>query len=204
MVQKKKPVVNEAILAAADSLFREKGYVGVSMGEIARAASVSPANIYVYFPSKLDLLLAVYEPWLRDQIEQMCEIASAINDPRERVRYVLRDVWRDLPSRENGFATSLVQALSLSSTEDVCSRDLLIWAEQRVEAVLLDAMPEARRAMLRDGVLARLIFMAFDGFVMKRHASGPCERVDQVVDVMSILVAGSDGAAGEAAAALNS
>ena len=118
MVQTKKPAINDAILAAAAGLFREKGYAGVSMSEIARAASVSPANIYVYFPSKLDLLLAVYEPWLRGQIGQMCETAYTINDARERVKYVLRDVWRDLPSRENGFARSLVQALSASSTEE--------------------------------------------------------------------------------------
>ncbi|MFN3144698.1 MAG: TetR/AcrR family transcriptional regulator [Paracoccaceae bacterium] len=190
MAQRKKEAVSEAILASAYNSFREKGYAATSISEIARAASVSPANIYVYFPSKLDVFLAVYEPWLREQIERMCAIAAEINDPSERIRFVLCDVWRDLPSRDNRFARSLVQALSTTSSSELCSRAMFQWAEQRVEEVILDAIPEPRRQMLRDGVLTRLIFLAFDGFVMKRGDEGPCDRVEEVIGAVWQLVGG--------------
>ncbi len=190
MAQKKKAEVSGAILAAAYDLFRENGYAATSVGEIARAASVSPANIYVYFPSKLDLLLAVYEPWLREQIERMCATAAEINDPSERIRFVLSNVWRDLPSRDNRFARSLVQALSTKSANDLCSRAMFQWAEQRVEDVILDAIPEPRRQMLSDGVLTRLIFLAFDGFVIKHGDDGPCDRVEEIIGAVWQLVGG--------------
>ena len=190
MAQKKKAEVSESILAAAYDLFREKGYAATSVGEIARAASVSPANIYVYFPSKLDLLLAVYEPWLREQIDRMCATAAEINDPSERIRFVLSHVWRDLPSRDNRFARSLVQALSNVSSSELCSRAMFQWAEQRVEEVILDSIPERRRQMLRDGVLTRLIFLAFEGFVMRRGDDGPCDRVEEVIGAVWQLVGG--------------
>ena len=47
------------ILAAAQRLFGERGYDGVSMTDIAEAAGLTVASSYHYFPSKLELFKAV-------------------------------------------------------------------------------------------------------------------------------------------------
>ena len=52
------PSKDEAILEAASQLFAERGY-GVSIDEIAAAASVSKQTIYARYASKHDLLAAV-------------------------------------------------------------------------------------------------------------------------------------------------
>lgn len=49
----------ERILEAATSFFQQYGYEGTSISRIARAAEMTPANIYWHFPSKLDLLAQV-------------------------------------------------------------------------------------------------------------------------------------------------
>ena len=38
---------------------------------IARTAGISTANVYVYFESKLDILFAVYTPWLEDRLDRL-------------------------------------------------------------------------------------------------------------------------------------
>jgi AcrR family transcriptional regulator len=34
-------------------------------------ARTAPSNVYVYFPSRLDVALAVYEPWLKSQVQAL-------------------------------------------------------------------------------------------------------------------------------------
>ncbi len=55
------PERKETILAAAQGLFADKGFHGVSVDEIARAVSVSPAILYRHFDSKQILYAAVLE-----------------------------------------------------------------------------------------------------------------------------------------------
>ena len=51
----------ERILAAAERLFAESGYAGVSMPEIAGASGITAGAIYRHFESKEDLFFAVVE-----------------------------------------------------------------------------------------------------------------------------------------------
>jgi len=55
------PERRESILSAAQGLFADKGLHGVSVDEIARAVSVSPAILYRHFNSKQALYEAVLE-----------------------------------------------------------------------------------------------------------------------------------------------
>ncbi|MET8845726.1 helix-turn-helix domain-containing protein [Amycolatopsis sp. NPDC004625] len=49
------------ILAAASALFREKGYAGTAMPEVAKAAGVSVQTVYKAFANKATLLKAVFD-----------------------------------------------------------------------------------------------------------------------------------------------
>lgn len=49
------------ILAAASGLFREKGYAGTAMPEVARTAGVSVQTVYKAFANKATLLKAVFD-----------------------------------------------------------------------------------------------------------------------------------------------
>ena len=55
------PERKETILSAAQGLFADKGFHGVSVDEIARAVNVSPAILYRHFDSKQTLYSAVLE-----------------------------------------------------------------------------------------------------------------------------------------------
>ena len=49
----------DEVLDAALTLFSTKGYARTSVSEIARAAGLSKGAVYLYFPSKHDILLAL-------------------------------------------------------------------------------------------------------------------------------------------------
>jgi len=58
--------VAEAILTTAASLFAEHGVRGASLGDIARALSISKGTLYYYFPTKQDVITAVAERTLHE------------------------------------------------------------------------------------------------------------------------------------------
>lgn len=60
MVQILKPERRERLFAAAEEVFAKRGYTGATIAEIARAAGVSAANVYLYFENKDALFYAVF------------------------------------------------------------------------------------------------------------------------------------------------
>jgi AcrR family transcriptional regulator len=67
---------------------------------IARAASISVGLLYNYFPSKADLLGALFEESMRD-VQASFASAEAASTPAERNRTVGAKLVRD-PGRESG------------------------------------------------------------------------------------------------------
>jgi AcrR family transcriptional regulator len=60
MVQTLKPERRERLIAAAEEVFARRGYAGATIAEIARAAGVSAANVYLYFENKDALFYEVF------------------------------------------------------------------------------------------------------------------------------------------------
>lgn len=192
MAQIKKPEIREAILGGASALFRERGYHRASMSQIAKLSGVSTANIYVYFASKLEILFSIYDPWLRDRLERLAVDSGGIGDPDQRLRFILKTLWNDIPAEENCFANNLMQALSTASPEDRYSRDLLFWAERKISTLIAETLPEDRRYLCENGSTAHILFMAFDGFAMNHNLNGPSRRIDHSVDLMARMLRGTD------------
>lgn len=196
MAQVKKAAVRDAILASALAQFAERSYAGTTLADIAAGAGVATSNIYVYFGSKLDVLFAVYQPWLVERLDRLQDELAAVEDPRARLGRILLALWRDIPADGNGFAHNLMQAISSLAPEDRYSRELLLLAEQRVSALLRDCLPPSRHALVEGDRLAHLLFMAFDGFVINQRLNGPSRRVEAIVDMVAGLLLpepGSDG-----------
>ena len=57
----RKAQTREELLAAGDRLFREQGFHGASLDQVAAAAGYTKGAVYSNFASKEDLFLAIYE-----------------------------------------------------------------------------------------------------------------------------------------------
>ena len=186
MAQTKKKEVRRAILDAAYKVIAERGYADASISEIARLANVSPANVYVYFRSKLDILFAIYDPWLTAQFDELERSLVQINAPSRRLKKVLSTLWRDIPSANNGFANNMMQALSATTGREGYKPTLRFAAEKRLSKMLEECLPHLDRERVRD--LASILFMAFDGYIVNFHllerATCPMRRLELLGEIL--------------------
>lgn len=200
MVQVKKPELREAILASAFALFKRRGYAATTLPQIAKGAGVSPGTVYIYFGAKLDVLYALYDPWLRERITRLERRLGRIPEPRQRLSTLLRALWREIPREHNGFANNLIQAISTAGPEERYDPALLAWVEERVAAMLHDALPPDRRRLLGTPWFAHVLMMACDGFVIGHHLRPDRPCGDGTVELMCGLILGEQAGAGRHAA----
>jgi len=188
MAQVKKEDVRSAILQAAFELISEKGYVGASMGQIARMAGVSHANIYIYFDSKLEVFFSLYEGWLKDKIAALEQRVLRAATPGRKCQVLLNGLFRELPTLDNGFANNLVQAIATVGPNESYTPELLMWLEKWVEGMLTLAIPRLQKAHARRRRLAHFVVMAFDGCSVNfrvNRASLPDEKlIKELTDML--------------------
>lgn len=79
----------DQLLDAAAGLFAAKGYRETTIREISNAIGMLPGSVYYHFPSKHELLLAVYEEGVRRMLEQLEEAHDANEDPWRQVERTL-------------------------------------------------------------------------------------------------------------------
>ena len=56
----------DAILRAAIDVFAERGFFNAQVADVARAAGVAAGTVYLYFRSKDDLLVSIFERTMRE------------------------------------------------------------------------------------------------------------------------------------------
>jgi len=81
------------LLEAALTLFVEKGFAATRSEEVAKAAGVSKGTLYLYFPSKEELLKAVIQHFLGTEIETGVQEAAAADGPTATVMEQLLVTW---------------------------------------------------------------------------------------------------------------
>src|SRR5579872_6264700 len=59
------PGKRDAILRAAIDVFAERGFFNAQVADVARAAGVAAGTVYLYFKSKDDLLVSIFEHSMR-------------------------------------------------------------------------------------------------------------------------------------------
>src|SRR3954464_8957768 len=80
----------DSILRAAIDVFAERGFFNAQVADVARAAGVAAGTVYLYFKSKDDLLVSIFEKSMRDGLTKgRCAVAD-LHDPSERLRRLAR------------------------------------------------------------------------------------------------------------------
>jgi AcrR family transcriptional regulator len=190
LAQVKKPKLRSAILKSASRRFARYGYVNTTLAELARDTGISTANLYSYVRSKLDILYAIHDGWLRKRIASLEQEVSALDSRRDKLGHLLRSLWRDLPREKNGFLNNMMEALSSVTPSDGYQPALLRWLEASIDRMLWDALPASRRDLLRDARLGHFVVMAFDGYIIYRHTHPHAQFNDATVDAMCSMLLG--------------
>jgi TetR/AcrR family fatty acid metabolism transcriptional regulator len=91
----------DAILRAAIDIFAERGYFNAQVADVARAAGVAAGTVYLYFRSKDDLLVSIFERSMREGLAGSRAAIADLPDPPERLRRLARGHLARLGSDRN-------------------------------------------------------------------------------------------------------
>lgn len=146
------------ILAVAAECFAGHGYAATSIRDIAREVGVTVGAIYVHFPSKERLLVAVYEEGVRRIGEAVDTATVGIEGPWERLAAGVRAHLEALLANA-GFARVIVRVVPADVPE--AARDLRRLRdgyEARFVRLIdaLDLAPDTDRRLLRLMLLGAL------------------------------------------------
>ena len=154
------------IIAAAAKLFGEKGYHDTTTAEIAESAGVAAGTIYIYFSSKEELLVAVFEEFLGRHMEQLREVVEREKTPRDKLIRLLThglELMQNNPDSARIFLSQLRQSTKMITT--VVKRSSRVYKEI-IEEVLIEG---ARTGLCRDvnvPAAASMLFGAYQSTVL--------------------------------------
>jgi AcrR family transcriptional regulator len=185
------------ILKAALEIFSRKGYAGATIPEIARAAGIANGTIYIYYPSKRELFVAVIKNFiittrLLNLIDKM---------PKGNMGAVLKDIFKDRLDLVRNPAYVRLPLLMSEVQRDPELKSL--WLKEFLHP-LLDGIAMIVRMMGTTGkfrriqpeVLVRVIGGMFMGFLLLRAVEGetsPLRKLNQdrvVDDVVGFILHG--------------
>ncbi len=86
--RRKAEETREDILSMAELLFRQRGFVAVSIADIATALGMSPANVFKHFHAKIALVDAIAERHLSDVADRF--VPDDLPPREQLLRFVLR------------------------------------------------------------------------------------------------------------------
>ena len=113
--QRRKEARPQELIDAALELFAEKGFAATRSEEVAARAGVAKGTLYLYYPSKEELLKAVISQRLSSEIVAVTEYASAYRGSCESL---LRDVFTEWWSRVFDSPTSAVFKLVITEVRN--------------------------------------------------------------------------------------
>src|SRR5262245_43382871 len=78
----------ETILRAATDVFATRGFFNSQVADVARAAGVAAGTVYLYFKSKDDLLVSIFDRTMKDVMDEARATLAAAADPIDRLRRI--------------------------------------------------------------------------------------------------------------------
>lgn len=180
-------MTRDDILDAAAQVFRQKGFHGASMSDIAEALNVQKASLYHHVASKQEILLAVLERALGMLTDHIASIASQSIPADEKLRLMIRGYLGVLADHADLTSVLLFEHRSLdkkSHTRHVPQRDKFegLWRD-----VLNEGVRENIFALNDVGLTARALMGALNWTLTWYRPNGD-KSIEQIADDYSDFV----------------
>ncbi len=91
--EKQRQEREELILQAAEEVLAEKGYYETSVDEIAARVGIAKGTVYLHFPGKEDLVVAILQRKARAVVELVEAAIAAAHSNHEKLEAVLEVVY---------------------------------------------------------------------------------------------------------------
>lgn len=193
------------ILATAERLFREIGYLKTTVADIAKTLKMSPANIYRFFDSKKAIHEGVARRLMAEVEEAAEAIASKPTPPRERLKELLSTVSVMNAERFVGDAKiHEMVAIAMEESWDVCEAHIA-----RITTSIGAVIGDGAKAGVFNVTNIELAALStctsmlrfFHPQMIEQCARKPGPSLDQMIDfILAGLTLGTPDLSGEPAA----
>src|SRR3954471_17977165 len=178
----------DAILRAAIDVFAERGFFNAQVADVARAAGVAAGTVYLYFKSKDDLLVSIFERSMREGLTNGRAAVARLDDPRERLVRLARAHLARLGADRNLAIVFPGERPQSTKFMELFSATLL----RDYLGLIREAIADGQRAGLfradvKATAMAKMLFGALDematNWILSRRRYSLEADADVVVDV---------------------
>ncbi len=180
-------MTREDILEAAAVVFRQKGFHGASMNDIAEAVNLQKASLYHHVSSKQEILLELLDRALELLLERITPITTQNISADKKLRLMIHEYLQILVDNIDLASVLLFEHRSLERKQHarhVPNRDKfeLLWKDVLVEGVRIKLFKCENPALISRGLLGQLNWT-----ITWFRANGPL-TIDEVADQYSDLL----------------
>lgn len=180
-------MTRDDILDAAAQVFRQKGFHGASMSDIAEALNVQKASLYHHVASKQEILLAVLERALGMLTNHIASIASQSIPADEKLRLMIRGYLGVLADHADLTSVLLFEHRSLDKKSHARHVPLRDNFEKLWRDVLDEGVAKKTFALSDTGLATRAIMGTLNWTLTWYHPNGP-KSIEQIADEYSDFI----------------
>ena len=169
------------IVRASARLFREKGFAGTTVRDIANAVGMRSGSPFYHFGTKVDILVAVMEEGLRQGLEETRAVLARELPPRERLRALIAAHLHTIHGPGSDFIPVLLY--DWRSLPEAHRKQIVAWRDQ-YDAAWQRALEDLHRegTLAADPKLARLFIFGAVNFSALWYRPGGGLTLSQVAD----------------------
>jgi TetR/AcrR family transcriptional regulator, fatty acid metabolism regulator protein len=180
----------DLILRAATTVFARHGFFSAQVADVARQAGVAAGTVYLYFRSKDDLLVSIFERNMRDaRADARAALEGVGNDPVARLRALAR-LHLDRLGRDRDLAVVFQVELRQSTKfmEELSTTHLREYLGLMRDTIAAAQVSGAFRKDVNPTVAAKVLFGALDematNWILSRRRYSLVDEADAVLDIL--------------------
>ena len=167
----------QQLLEAALMLFVEKGFAATRADEVAQRAGVSKGTLYLYYPSKEELLKAVIREHLGSRIAAGAAEADKHRGPvAELLRDVLSRWWQEVfDSPTSGvFKLIITEVRNFPDLAEFYSREVVQPGEQLIARIVQRGIDSGEFENLDVAAVVHSLILPMVMMCLHKHSLGAC------------------------------
>src|SRR5438270_9922900 len=156
------------ILQVSEEVLMEKGYYETSMDEIAARVGIAKGTVYLHFPSKEDLVIAIFQRDMERLLQLIKTTIASSLTPHAKAEIILEQLYGSLFTRRMQLFYSISNFAELKQNiveKKACVRDL--WDE--ISADITSLLEEGKAAGEFDSSIPTAVMLStFFSFLSQR------------------------------------
>ena len=178
----------DLILKAATTLFARRGFFNAQVADVAREAGIAAGTVYLYFQSKDDLLISIFERTMHEGLEAARQALAGVSDPVERLRRLARVHLERLGGDRDLAVVFQVELRQTTKFMQCFSSTLLQDYLHAIRDAVADAQTAGRfRREVSPTFAAKVLYGALDematNWILSQRRYALAAQADEIVDL---------------------